>query len=592
MKTTGDFLLAFGVQLGRLPSRLGNNGWRSVQSGAGWELLEQPPEAAWKGYPLKVLNSPTWQAYLLGSLHTPAAALDEPLFSQLRNLSEIIPELNGHFLVFAWSRLEREWHAWTDRFATLHAYYATDGRRAALGTFSPAVAAAASSRRLDWEALAGFFGFGFFPHDRTQYGDVRILRPASHYIFDERGLLIRQERYWQWCHNPDAGRSYADSVAGFAQVFGQVIQGLTRDGRVAIPISGGLDSRSTVAALTQPGETTPESFWSYSYGYTDGSVEISLSRRVARARDLPFQAYTIRPYLFDRLDEILAWTEGFQDVTLPRQAFVRDELAARADSLVVALWGDVWLDDMGLVGQPANTLDEVAIRRHALKKMRKGGGDWLLENLAAPQLKGVDLADLLESMIGEEMRQLAHLADPDFRLKAFKTEQWSFRWSLAPVRVFQSAAAPLLVFYDTRLADFFCSLPSEFVAGRRLQIDYLKSYSPDLARIPWQVYDASLYTYPHFNTWLLPRRALKKAHRALTRQKVIERNWEVQLLGEPGRRGLQDWLLRPGLRLHEFVAPESLASLLEAFYRPPLNPGRGYAVSMLLSLSAWLERYG
>jgi asparagine synthase (glutamine-hydrolysing) len=592
MKTTGDFLLAFRVQLGRLPSRLGNNGWRSVQLDAGWELLEQPPEAAWKGYPLKVLNSPTWQAYLLGSLHTPAAALDEPLFSQLRNLSEIIPGLNGHFLVFAWSRLERQWHAWTDRFATLHAYYATDGRRAALGTFCPAVAAAASSRRLDWEALAGFFGFGFFPNDRTHYTGVRILRPASHYVFDELGRLLRQERYWQWRHTPDARCSYADSVAGFAQVFSQVIQDLTCDGRVAIPISGGLDSRSTVAALTRPGETPPDTFWSYSYGYEDGSIETGLARRVARARDLPFQAYTIRPYLFDRLDEILAWTEGFQDVTLPRQAFVRDELASRADSLVSALWGDVWLDDMGLAGQPAGELNELTIQRHALKKMRKRGGDWLLENIAAPQLKGVDLADMLEGMIGEELRPLAHISDPDFRLKAYKTEQWSFRWSLGPVRVFQSAAAPLLVFYDTRLADFFCSLPTEFIAGRRLQIDYLKRYSPDLARIPWQVYDASLYTYSHFNTWLLPRRALKKARRVLTRQKVIERNWEVQFLCESGRRGLQDWILRPGLRLHEFVSPESLAGFLEVFHRPPLDPDRGYAVAMLLSLSAWLERYG
>jgi hypothetical protein len=85
---------------------------------------------------------------------------------------------------------------------------------------------------------------------------------------------------------------------------------------------------------------------------------------------------------------------------------------------------------------------------------------------------------------------------------------------------------------------------------------------------------------------------LKKAWRTLTGQRVIERNWEVQLLGETGRGGLRDWLLRPGLQLHEYVHPELVTDLLEAFYRSLLDPGCGYTVSMLFTFSAWLERYG
>jgi hypothetical protein len=547
----------------------------------------------WKGYPIRSLGNAAWQAYLLGSLNQPATVFDEMAFAQAPDLPDAAG-LNGHFLILARSRAEGNWHVWTDRFATLHAYYATDGRRAALGTFSPAVAAAASRRKLDWSGLAGFFGFGFFPGDRTYFEDLRILRPASHYVFDERGRLVRRERTWDWRHTPDGSRSYEDTLAQFAQIFHQVMDGATQQGRVAVPVSGGLDSRSTVAAVTRGERPVPAglNLWAYSYGYRAGPPETVIARRVARTRGLACQAFEVQPYLFNQMDRIMGWTEGFQDLTLARQAYVRDEIAAQADSLIAALWGDVWLDDMGLGGQSAGGLDESAVQAYTLKKMRKRGGDWLLDHLVAPQLKGLVPAEVLESMVAEELRPLAHIAEQDFRVKAYKTEQWSFRWSLSPVRVFESAAAPRLVFYDTRLADFFCTLPVEHVVGRRLQIDYLKRYAPDLARIPWQAYDADLFTYQHYNTWLLPRRALKKAWRSLSGRRVIERNWEVQLLGEAGREGLRNWLLRPGLKLHAYLSPGRLAGLLEAFYRPPLDPGCGYTVCMLLTFSAWLERYG
>ena len=77
-------------------------------------------------------------------------------------------------------------------------------------------------------------------------------------------------------------------------------------------------------------------------------METRIARQVANSRGLPFQAFTIKPYLFDHLDLVMASVEGFQDVTQCRQAAVMDEIARQADYLIAAHWGDVWLDDMGL----------------------------------------------------------------------------------------------------------------------------------------------------------------------------------------------------------------------------------------------------
>ena len=65
----------------------------------------------------------------------------------------------------------------------------------------------------------------------------------------------------------------------------------------------------------------------------------------------------------------------------------------------------------------------------------------------------------------------------------------------------------------------------------------------------------------------------------------------MQFLCPEGRQGLERWLLRPGLRLHDLVSPAELQALVHDFYADPSGP-RGYTVAMVLTFSGWLERYG
>jgi asparagine synthase (glutamine-hydrolysing) len=591
-----DFLFTFAVEDTELCSRLQVPAWEVSSSTETWRLWLQPAGEGWKGYPFRSIPLEGWKVWLIGELY---GIGDEPESIAVL-LEEVIlgrkspAQLNGHFLIVAWHSLNGRLHVWTNRFGTLHAYYGTDGRRAAVGTFFPAVAQAASRRQLDWQGLTAFFSFGFFPQDRTYFEDVRILRPASHYVFDRQGSLVQFEPYWYWWHKPDPSRTYQDTVAEFGGIFKVVMDEQMQGGRIAIPISGGLDSRSTVAAITQPrGQAEDYSHvWAYSYGCSDYSIETRIARQVAAKRRLPFNAFTIKPYLFDRLDLVLRSVEGFHDLTQCRQAAVTAEIASRADYLIAAHWGDVWLDDMGLASKKERkVLSENDLINYSLQKMGKEGSKWLLEHVCCKQTAGETPQEYLKEMVGQEMAQVNHLEDQDFRIKAFKTSNWSFRWTEASLRMFQPGAFPRLPFYDNRIADFFCTVSSQFVKERRLQIDYLKQFAPDLAQIKWQVYDANLYHYQNFHTWLLPRRALKKAWRLLTRKQVIERNWEVQFQGPQGRKGLEHWLLRPGLKLHEYVLPGEVQALVRDYYEDPLKEKRGYTVSMLLTFSAWLEHY-
>lgn len=585
----GDWLLTFDQEASALPARQAAMAWQLERRGMASALWCGAAGPGWRGMPFRGVATPQWAAWLTGELYgtkDPAVAVAAVVDGQVAPTT-----LNGHFLLLAHYQATDEWHVWTNRHASLHAYLATGRGRTAVGTFVPAVAAAGGRAELDWEALTAFFGFGFFAGDRTQWQGVRILRPATHYRFDGRGQLLAETRYWEWRHAPEPSRTYDDTLAEFAALFGQVMGDLMADGRVAVPISGGLDSRTTVATMA-PGDASDGRRWAYSYGYSADSVETRIAGRVAAARALPFNAFTIPPYLFGRLPDVVAALEGFVDVTQSRQAAVVDAIDRRADWLIAAHLGDLYLDDMGLAGAAPGSLGEDELTGVALKKIRKGGSDWLLTNLCVPRLAGEQPESLLRRMAADEVSRLASIVEPDFRIKAFKVDQWCARWTTVALRMFQPAVFPRLPFYDTRLADFFLTVPTEFVAGRRLQIDYLRRYAPDLAGVTWQRTGSNLWRADRPDPLATAQRAINKGWRTLIGRPVIERNWEVQFFGPDGRRGLTEWLLRPGLRLHEFVAPRAIADLLAAFQAAPLADKRGYTVSMLLTFSAWLEVYG
>ena len=352
MKFIGDLLLLFNCDGQPEAKRSQTHPWSEIQKNVLWRLAVQEPDDNWKGFPFYHVRNQEWEIFLLGELFGLTKRVDclEELLKGITDCTRQPDELNGHCLLLAWNITMHRWHVWTNRFATLHMYYASDGKRAALGTFFPAVSGFVSRRQLDWQGLAGFFNFGFFPGDLTHFQDVKILRPASETILDENGALIQQKRYWAWRHNPDTHRSYDDTVNEFADTFNSIVEDQAGSSHLALPISGGLDSRTIASAFKKDSCSSgkPESLWAYSYGYTPSSVETSIARQVAEKRGIHFESFIIQPYLFNRMDQVMSSLEGFNDITMCRQAAIADEIALNADTILCGHLGDLVLNDTGL----------------------------------------------------------------------------------------------------------------------------------------------------------------------------------------------------------------------------------------------------
>ncbi len=574
----GDLLITFGNDAENCQAR-STQPWTMVANlGAGRVYTTQPDEQ-WRGFPLTESEDEEWRIWLLGELFDQSQPLTQAIFQ---------PEkLNGHFLLVGYEKLRKRVHVITSRLGTVHCYYADNGGIAAVGTFSPAAAQATGCSRLNLQAIVEFFTFGFFLGDKTHWQDVTILPAATDTVLDESGKIISQVPYWHWHYEPSASLTYDEAIDGFQDIFRSVLTKQIAQKRIALPLSGGLDSRSTLAELGEPGMGGAAQIFPFSYGYSKDSVETKIARQLGSKRGMPVRTWTIQPYLFDRIERVCAEVEGFQDLTICRQAYVVDELSKQADHIVAAHWGDVWLDDMGFLGQAM--ISDERLAAVITKKYAKNGSQ-VLQSLFLPNLP-TDWQEKIMANVHTSLSGFDKINDLDFKIKAWKTSRWSFRWTLSSLRVFQAGMFPILPFYDNDLVDFFTQVPGEFLAGRKLQVDYLKRFAPDLARVKWQQFDANLYQYKGFTTWRLPRRAIQKLKRQFFPGPIVQRNWELQFLNPEGKAGLNQYLLEPGLKLHGLFSVQVLQQLLADFYRDP-SAARGYAVSMLLTLSAWLEQYG
>lgn len=549
--------------------RVFNSDWKQV--GNIWQSLPADD----KGF-LQQYTAGDYQLTLIGQLYE-VLSLQEVLnrcVHYIKNATANYDDPAGHYIIFVQHTGTKEMHVFTNRLGSYHAYYSDEN---IISTYYLGMAKTSNNKQLDWEGITGFMAMGYFPDDTTYLQGIRIFEPASYYHFNALLTLQQQKRYRQWRYEPKplSTEVYCEQLYETLQ---DSLSVAVKGQRVALPISGGLDSRLLAGDITT-GQIPYTDLQAFSYGYTEHSLEIKIARQIAVQRNIPLYDYVMPDYLFDELDDITGAVELFQYIDGTRQASAKKWLDKNADVVIGGHWGDVWMDDMGV----AQTKDLQAAFQ---KKIIKKGSAWLLENICSRQISQPKdyLNDYYTSFLGKHN----DIKDADYLFKIYKTDQWSFRWTTASVRMYQAASMPVLPFYDKRIVDLFSTIPTDIVKDRELEIAYIKQYHNDLAKITWQEYDADLYNYKLFNNRNIAYRAVKKVQRTLSNEKTIQRNWEVFYLNPSGKRKLEDILIG-NKHLSTIASPQKIKELLDDLQNNP-TAANGYSVSMLLTFTLFLNQ--
>lgn len=441
------------------------------------------------------------------------------------------------------------------------------------------------SDELDIEAICEFVAIGFFLDDSTFYKNTKVLPAAASYDLDGDSILNLKSR-WQWSHQPRQ-INLKQAVEEFAQVFEKASLEDVKGKRVILPISGGLDSRSQAVALRNHQNVS-----SYSYQFDSGFEETGIAAEIAEKLDYPFKSYYIKSgYLWDVIEDLADTNLCFSDFTHPRQMAVKQEIGALGDVFHLGHWGDVLFDDMGVS-------DDLPFEQRVdsiIKKITKKSG---LE-LANALWQAHGHIGNFETKIREKVASLMagiKIESANAHIRAFKSTYWAPRWTSINMSVFESEKPLTIPYYKDEVCRFISEMPEELLAQRKIQIEYMKTVAPEVAKVTWQDYRPfNLYNYKRRNSKAyLPVRAVKKARRlfnekVMGQKMVTQRNWELQFLGEENRKKLESYLLHSA-SLNQLVPVE----LVKDFYQKFNSGDRvlySHPVSMMLTLSLFSKRH-
>ncbi len=431
-------------------------------------------------------------------------------------------------------------------------------------------------RALDREAICVFAATGFFLERDTYWIDEMALQPGYAYSLDEAGYVLTEKKYWDWHYTP-RDISLKQATEEFAHLFERLVREAVGNKRVILPLSGGLDSRTLAAALRD----RPEQVQAFSYEFEQGHPETSYGQAIARALGFDFQKLVVpRGYLWQVIDRLAVLNGCHAEFTHPRQMAFVDRFRDMGELFLLGHWGDVLFDDMGV----PDGLDFEAQRQVVLKKMVKKGGLELAEALWRTWGLEGHFRDYLEERISDLLRTL-DIDNANARIRAFKSRYWAYRWTTVNLSVFASVHPIALPYYHDEMCRFVCTVPERWLAGRQIQIEYLKLVAPQLAKITWQAHRPfNLYNYTWNRVpWNLPYRLLDKSRRtiqSLLGKPLVQRNWELQFVGAENDRHLRKHLIDA-----DSFVPKALR---EEFYRKFKEEDAvkySHPVSMLLTLN-------
>lgn len=407
-----------------------------------------------------------------------------------RDPADALAALDGSFCLAV---LERDGGALllaSDRFNSRPLFYAhvPDGSLV-FATHVPAVLADPRvSRAIDRTAAYELFHFQRVLGTRTLQERVRMLPPGSVLRWQDGAVQIR--RWFEMTHRPDAGPSEDDWVEAMAAAMRTSLDRITRPPhRIAILLSGGLDSRMVLAAAERP----PRCF---SFGDFENR-EFETARAVAAARGLDCTFVQRAPHhytdLLDRAVEIGAGMYNFNHahtigLTEPLRAHCDFVLHGFAPELYFRgtnwpfvtrrLFGVKLLKEVDRHVTPQNLADKVL-----------GGLKYSLRSRRPHQLfrpeRAPEMEEAVRNSVEETLAEAAEHSDD-----VYDRFIWADTWyhSKYPSFLFEASIRPFIgdrsIVFHNHVLDLFLRMPSRYRGSSRVWARAVARLHPGIAAVP------------------------------------------------------------------------------------------------------------
>ncbi len=250
-------------------------------------------------------------------------------------------DLNGGFLIGIWDARQPRLHLMTDRLSLCKTYVTrVHGALLFASEVKALLAHPRTDREVDPEALEHMLSLGYLAEDRTLYAAIRLLSGGTLLTYDPHTGSLECRSYWQpeWS-TQDNRRSLEECADEMAQRLESAVR--RRIGayqRIALPLSGGLDSRTLLglARRVAPAGTIE----AYTAGH-DHSFDVRFGRELARRCDARHKFLPLPEDFLAQWADSFAWlTDGMATVHHAWMMAVRRALAPETEVLLTGFFGD------------------------------------------------------------------------------------------------------------------------------------------------------------------------------------------------------------------------------------------------------------
>ncbi len=506
---------------------------------------------------------------------------------------EALCGLNGIYVVVIWDSLKKKLIIINDRYGLRKLYYRRAGDKLVFATEIKAICLDSDfSKTVDEIGISNLLVFGHLFDDRTLFKDVKLLPQASVLTYSDSRLVI--EKYWDYSFYNDDEPVWLEEhyVDGLAEVIERAVRKRVKGiNKIALPLSGGLDSRVIAGMLKKIG--FPGEIITYSYGHKN-SYDVRYGRQIAQKLHYPHYFVPINEdYIKNYAEEFIGLNDGMIDCLNAHMGVSKNFIKKMGNfNVATGFLGDIqtgiFIFSKKIVG-----LKET---EDIINTLFKVYGEILTE-------------DELKTYLREDVyRLIAGLNYDAFRTTHFKAPtqnkfytsrygslvQRQRRYTSFNIYCNEDNAEVLAPFVDNEVSDFGLHMPPALAIEQNIYKKMIIKYLPEVAGVPCNV-----TTRPLKESWL-------KAGFRWRKERFLRNQLPKLTFGKVGYK-LNDSYMRPneailkGSRsfvkdkigssefLKEYFIHDRIKHLLNNHIEGKVNGS--LKICVFLTLALWAEQY-
>ncbi len=454
-----------------------------------------------------------------------AIADDHPeLASQILNAycessDDFVHRLGGHFNLAVRDHRNGHLHLINDRSGFAHLYFYKDDEVFLFGPELKVFLAWENfNRNLNEASFASLLTRECPLGTETLFEEVQMLGPGSHLVFDGTGVQVK--RYWQPETQPETNRSDEDWLQEAAYLYQRAVDKRlpnSSQGRILLPLSGGLDSR----LLGWHASKFKDCLEAFTHGQPD-CTDAVISKKSAAALGIENKHHLVS------MNPDWAGTHGRQAVWLnDGQLNLRNAtLVGISEELTPGpvpflngiIGGCMSLSTGDFVGSDdlSEITSEDELRQRVLTYTgMKSGAVFLQKLMSDSQAESMKEQAFVQAWNSfQDYRHIPLFGDQ----KVLHINMNMGRRMQGTVDVHRFYFHDLLPFVDEELHALWLRIPLEKRQGGWLYQEFFRRHMPEMARVPWSHTGLDLYASDTEN-----EAALGKRMQRLEQQKLLKK---------------------------------------------------------------------